>query len=149
MKVLEGAMLLLLTVLAATCGGPRQDEAAVAVDTAAQAAAMLTPELFDSISWPSDSAAIGRGAVVWTYSCRKCHGTDGSGNGGFVQAGDTVRPPSLLEVDWRFANDREGMRRQIFTGTDEGMPHWGPAGLKPRDIDAVTVYVSRILRPQW
>ena len=26
------------------------------------------------------------------------------------------------------------------------MPHWGMAGLKPRDIDAVTLYIERVLR---
>jgi mono/diheme cytochrome c family protein len=137
---------LALLVATAGCDGERAGSGGVRVDSVALAAGLLTVETFDTISWPSDSAAIARGAVVWTYSCRKCHGTDGSGDGGFVQDGDTLRPPSLLTPEWRFADNRAGAREQIFTGTTGGMPHWGVVGLKPRDIDAVTLYIDKMLR---
>jgi mono/diheme cytochrome c family protein len=137
------ALALLVT---AGCDGERAGSGGVGADSVALAAGLLTLETFDSISWPSDSVAIARGAVVWTYSCRKCHGTDGSGDGGFVQGGDTLRPPSLLTPEWRFANDRGAARELIFTGTTGGMPHWGVVGLKPRDIDAVTLYIDKMLR---
>jgi mono/diheme cytochrome c family protein len=138
--------LLLAALIAAGCGG-NPDGAAMSGDSTQIAASLLTPETFDTIQWPSDSAAIARGAVVWSYSCRKCHGDWGGGDGGFVQRGDTVRPPNFHDPDWRYANDRVAMRRQIFTGTNDGMPHWGMVGLKPRDMDAVTHYIQRVLRP--
>jgi mono/diheme cytochrome c family protein len=141
---------LLAAMMAAGVGGgcarDGDRDASQAVDSVAVAAAQITPEMFDTIHWVADTAAVSRGAVVWTYSCRKCHGSTGAGDGGFVQRGDTVRPPSFLVADWRYADDREGLRKQIYTGTNEGMPHWGPAGLKPRDIDAVTYYITQVLR---
>ncbi len=60
--------------------------------------------------------------------------------------GDTLRPPSFLQADWRFAEDRDGLRKQVFTGNAQGMPHWGFHGLKYRDIDAVAVYIQQGLR---
>jgi mono/diheme cytochrome c family protein len=118
----------------------------MAVDTTALAASMITPETFDTIRWPSDSAAVARGAVVWTYSCRKCHGDWGQGDGVLVARGDVEAPPSFQNPEWRFANDRPGMRDQVFTGTNKGMPHWGMVGLTSRDIDAVSLYVQKVLR---
>jgi mono/diheme cytochrome c family protein len=138
---------LVTLLLSAGCGGSGDREARNApADSTALAAALLTPETFDTIQWPSDSAALARGAVVWSYSCRKCHGDWGAGDGGFVQRGDTVRPPSFLAPDWQYATDRHGMRERVFTGTNDGMPHWGMVGLKPRDVDAVTLYIQRGLR---
>jgi mono/diheme cytochrome c family protein len=144
--VIHPILVAVLVLLSVGCGGDGGGAGrSVAADTAAMAAALLTPETFDTVQWPSDSEAVERGAVVWSYSCQKCHGAWGAGDGGFVQRGDTVRPPSFHGPDWRFANDREGMREQVFTGTNEGMPHWGMVGLKPRDVDAVTLYIDRVL----
>jgi mono/diheme cytochrome c family protein len=149
MPVVTSPMLFTVFVLlSAGCGGSGDGQSAgrgAAIDTVALATALLTPETFDTVQWPSDSAAVDRGAVVWTYSCRKCHGDWGAGDGGFVQRGDTVRPPSFHVAEWRFADDRHGMREQVFTGTNDGMPHWGMVGLKPRDVDAVTLYIDRVL----
>jgi mono/diheme cytochrome c family protein len=134
--------------VASGCAQDQENETAVvAADSVALAAALITPEMFDTISWVADSAAVSRGAVVWSYSCRKCHGNSGAGDGGWVQNGDTLRPPSFLAADWQYAGDRGALREQIYTGTNEGMPHWGLAGLKPRDIDAVSLYITRVLRP--
>lgn len=141
---------LLLAVAAGACGERQaepQDPRAAAADSVTAALAMLTPETFDTVRWVADSAAISRGAVVWTYSCRKCHGNEGRGDGGWVQDGDTLRPPSFAAADWKYGSDREGLRTVIFTGTDGHMPHWGLVGLKPRDVDAVTHYITKVLRP--
>jgi mono/diheme cytochrome c family protein len=115
-------------------------------DTVAAAMAAFDPTAFDSISWPTTEDAVERGGVVFRFSCRKCHGEGGAGDGGFVTAGDTLRPPSFLTEDWPFAEDKDALRQQIFTGTADGMPHWGLEGLKPRDIDAVAIYIQESLR---
>ena len=82
-----------------------------------------------------------RGSVVFQYSCAKCHGSQGYGDGLFVTRGDTLRPPSFHTEDWRFQDDLEGLRRHVYTGTEGGMPHWGMEGLKYRDIDAVAQFI--------
>jgi mono/diheme cytochrome c family protein len=146
MRSATWSLVVALVVAVAGCGGEQAERQAAAPDSVALALAVITPATFDTVSWPSDSAAIARGAVVWTYSCRKCHGVDGSGNGGFVQQGDTVRPPTLLAPEWRLAGDRAAVREQIFTGTNAGMPHWGIVGLKPRDVDAAAIYIEKMLR---
>jgi len=147
----------LITLLAipvtGACGGevedPAQDEAmrlAAQQDSVMLAESMFDPAAFDTITWESQEALMERGSVVWGISCSKCHGAYGEGDGGFVQRGDTLRPPSFLADDWRFADDELGLRRQVFTGTAEGMPHWGFYGLKYRDIDAVATFIRERLR---
>ncbi|HSM37556.1 MAG TPA: cytochrome c [Longimicrobiales bacterium] len=123
-----------------------EDQVAAHEDSVMLAEAMYDPAAFDTIGWDSAGAALERGAVVYSYSCSKCHGPVGAGDGGLVLRGDTLRPPSFLTPDWRFAADREGLRRQVFTGTASGMPHWGFYGLKYRDIDAVAAYIQERLR---
>ena len=115
-------------------------------DTLVMAEAQFEAAAFDSVTWADTGEAVARGEVVFSYSCRKCHGQVGDGTGGFVAQGDTLRPPTLLAEDWRFRLDHEGLRRQIFVGTSNGMPHWGLEGLKPRDIDAVANYIRLSLR---
>lgn len=142
-------VVVLLPVLAACSGGGAPgggEEVSGAADSVALAAELYDPATFDTIEWVADSAALNRGAVVWTYSCQKCHGPTGQGDGGFVMDGDTLRPPSFQAEDWEFASDADALRRQIFQGTTEGMPHWGLVGLKARDIDAVTRYIQEVLR---
>lgn len=137
---------LALVLLSTACGGsdrPARSEA----DALTVAEASYDAAAFDTITWPSDSAAVARGSVVWAYSCQKCHGASGRGDGNFVQQGDTLRPPSLITAEWEFAADPAGIRRRIFTGGEQGMPHWGLEGLKIRDIDAVTRYILEVLRP--
>lgn len=143
--ILSAAVLVML----AACGGGEEEQAVGGDpqgDTIAMGEQLFSEAMFDTIQWEADSVAIERGAVVWSFSCSKCHGPRGWGDGGFVQQGDTIRPPSFVTADFRFADDREEMRRFIFVGGREGMPHWGMAGLKPRDIDAVTLYIERVLR---
>jgi mono/diheme cytochrome c family protein len=138
----------LLALVAFGCGGSGDTApgSRATSDSVAVALGEMTPEMFDTIQWASDSAAIARGSVVWVYSCRRCHGDDGYGDAGFVQGGVTLEPPSIRAPDWPYANDRDAIRRLTYTGTEEGMPHWGLVGLKPRDIDAVTTYIQHVIR---
>lgn len=56
--------------------------------------------------------------------------------------------PSLVEPDWEFNGDLEGLRHYIFVGHGTGMPTWGVAGLTLREVDAVTHYLLDVLRPE-
>lgn len=130
-------------------GEPAEEQSApTGADSVAAALAAFDPAAFDSISWDTHEAALERGGVVFRFSCRKCHGEGGAGDGGFVASGDTLQPPSFLTEEWQFADDREALRQHIFTGTADGMPHWGLEGLKYRDIDAVSYYILETLRTQ-
>lgn len=138
-----------VTILAACTGAESaSDEAStrVAVDSVALAAEAFDAAAFDTVSWETTQAAIERGGVVFTYSCSKCHGARGFGDGGFVQNGETLHPPSFHQASWEFAGDLPALRAKIFTGAEGGMPHWGLAGLKVRDIDAVSRYILQGLR---
>ncbi len=136
---------LLLPALGA-CGGD-DDGASSSATAGAPVAAVGAPDpaLFDSIAWPDGGAALDRGATVYAYSCAKCHGDSGRGDGGYRLQGRLLRPPSFRADDWRFANDLAGLRAYVHAGNDQGMPHWGEVGLTPRDIDAVARYVTRRL----
>ena len=156
MRRSAGVAFILGTAALVACGGgaeegPSQEEVeAMAmeaqVDSIEAALAMLSPEAWDTIQWESDQVALERGTVVFQFSCSKCHGERGAGDGGFVQGGDTIQPPTFLTADWRFAGDHEGLREHIWAGTVNGMPHWGHHGLKFRDVDAVARYINRGLR---
>jgi mono/diheme cytochrome c family protein len=145
MKSLTGPLGVSLLILYGCGGGGSPQVSSGHADSVAFAQSQITVEMFDTIQWPSDSVALARGALVWSTSCQKCHGVDGSGDGGFVQGGETLRPPDFRLDTWQLGHDRDGLRRQIFTGTAEGMPHWGLVGLKPRDVDAVSLYIQRTL----
>ncbi len=137
-----------LFLLVAGCGGgePSEEQARPAVDSVALAQAQYDPSLFDTVTWESPEKAAERGGLVYRVSCQKCHGERGLGDARFVFRGDTLQPPSFREPDWRFAGDREGLREQVYVGTNRGMPHWGLVGLTPRDVDAVAVYILDVLR---
>ncbi|MEJ2185811.1 MAG: c-type cytochrome, partial [Gemmatimonadota bacterium] len=128
--------------------GTSDRQAAVKVDSTAFAAAAYdsVAAAFDTIHWKDEQAALDRGAVVWAYSCQKCHGERGRGDAGFVLHGDTLKPPSFLALDWKYANDPVGIHKAIFEGNKEGMPHWGLVPLSAKDIDAVTQYILKTLR---
>ncbi len=142
-----GLALAVLIGLAACGGGSDADrQMTQEVDSVALAEAAYDSAAFDTITWESEQKAVERGGVVWAYSCRKCHGERGRGDAGFVLRGDTLEPPSFLAMDWALAGDPEAIRRAIFAGNAEGMPHWGLVGLGPKDIDAVVKYIMLDLR---
>lgn len=143
------AVLAALLAAASGCGSPdaaeEQAHAPTSADSAEYAATLFDASAFDSVTWETTQAALDRGGVVFRFSCRKCHGEGGAGDGGFVADGDTLRPPSFLDPAWQFADDLDGLRQEIYTGTGvEGMPHWGLEGLKYRDIDAVAKYLQSL-----
>lgn len=136
------------------CGGepPAQEPAMqgpTRADSVQLASTAFDSAAFDTIAWANQQEAIERGGLVYRISCAKCHGDGGRGNGNFVFQGDTLRPPSFLTQDWRFADDPMGLRKQIFTGNVAGMPYWGLVGLKYRDLDAVARYIVDFLRPNY
>ena len=109
----------------------------------ASAAERVDPALFDSISWESQGTALERGRTVYLYSCARCHGPKGAGDGRYRLAGTVLHPPTFLASDWRFAMDMDGLRAMIYAGAPHyGMPDWGDRGLTPRDVDAVARYIT-------
>jgi mono/diheme cytochrome c family protein len=133
-------------LLGACSGGAEQEQAQVArPDSVAMALEQYSPALFDTITWSTDTAQTNRGSIVWTFSCKKCHGETGSGDARMVVDGDTITPPDFHTPGWRFANDREGLLKYIYSGNDKRMPHWGIEGLKPRDVAAVATYIQTML----
>jgi mono/diheme cytochrome c family protein len=140
----------ILMGVAACAGQPEATEEVVEgptrADSVAMAMAAFDSTVFDTITWEGEITPTERGGLVYRISCSKCHGSAGAGDGNFVMGGDTLRPPSFLAEDWRFADDPVGLRRQIYSGNVAGMPYWGLVGLKYRDIEAVASYISEELR---
>jgi mono/diheme cytochrome c family protein len=135
-----------LPLLLAACSSGEPEQAAVAEqDSVAMALEQYSPALFDTITWATDTAQTNRGAVVWQFSCRKCHGDVGRGDARMVVEGDTLVTPDFHAPGWRFATDREGLLKYIYSGNDRRMPHWGMEGLKPRDVAAVATYIQTML----
>jgi mono/diheme cytochrome c family protein len=145
-------ILLALAWLGACSGEALQEEVVEGpsrADSVGIAQASFDAVVFDTIAWETEQAALDRGALVYRISCSKCHGDGGRGNGNFAIGADTLRPPSFLTTDWRFAEDGVGLREAIYTGNVAGMPYWGLVGLKYRDIDAVANYIVGYLRPNY
>lgn len=147
------ALVLALAGLTACSGEEEpvpQDPTVARADSVAMAEARFDPAVFDTLDWSAQpQTALERGSLVYRISCSKCHGEVGRGDGGFVFQGDTLRPPSFLGADWRFADDPEGLRRYIYSGNVLGMPYWGLVGLQYRDIDAVATYIDQVLRESY
>lgn len=140
-------LLLTLPLVVAACGGGRADDDGVETgETETVPAAVIDLAVFDSIGWTDDAVALDRGATVYAYSCARCHGDTGAGDGRYRLQGRLLRPPSFRAADWEFANDFEGLREAILTGDrTRGMPCWSDAGLPARDVDAVARYITRRL----
>jgi len=146
-----------LVALMATAGcGPSPEEQAEAEAVAealaqdslmALATEAFQAAVFDTVTWEDDQAALDRGRVVYNSSCAKCHGDNGLGDAGYVVAGDTLRPRSFKEPDWRFGGDIEAIREYTYLGNTQGMPHWGIVEwggrkLGDKSIDAVARYLA-------
>ena len=143
------ASLLLVPALFA-CGGKENvdtEEAlrAARADSMAVAEKIYDATAFDSINWETAADRLSRGRVVWQFSCQKCHGAHGLGNGEAAEEWQ-IEMPVIVEEDWQYAGDVEGIHHRIFVGHEAGMPNWGLHGLKYRDIDAVTAYILTGLR---
>ena len=136
-------LLLAAVFVTAACGEAPEPEQSgpSAADSVAAAMAQFDPAGFDTITWENHDEAVVRGSVVFSYSCARCHGRHGEGDGGFVTQGDTLRPPDFTVTDWRFLEDMEGLREFIYVGAVGGMPHWGLEGLKYKDVDAVAKFL--------
>lgn len=111
-----------------------------------EAAELLTPATFDTITWASDSARAFAGNNVYAARCRDCHGYLGTGDTDYARE-HNLDVPSLVRPDFPF-DDVAAMRRIIFTGHPAGMPTWGVAGITPREIDAAAFYILYLLRPE-
>ena len=143
------ALPLVVAVVSVACGPSAEEQAAAAAQAAAAREDSLVAEanvafdasVFDTLTWESPQARLARGQQVYTFSCAKCHGPAGTGEGGFVRGGDTLQPPSFREPNWALAGDTAGIRKAIFVGTAENMPHWGLEGLKAEAVDAVSHYI--------
>ena len=145
------ALPLCLTIAMAACGteeGPSPEELAAAAkaDTLRMAQEAFESAAFDTVTWESQQARVDRGAVVYRYSCVRCHGDTGEAEAAVVFRGDTLNPPSLIQEEWAFADDDPGLRGAILIGTADGMPHFGLMGLGVRDIDAVAGYIQLAIR---
>ena len=143
------ALPMVFALVSAGCGPSAEEQAAAAAaveqarqdSISAEAIAAYDPAAYDTVTWENAEARMARGQQVYNFSCARCHGPEGLGDGGFVMGGDTLRPPSFRATDWPMAGDPQAVHQAIFVGTAENMPHWGLEGLKPEAIDAVTYYI--------
>jgi mono/diheme cytochrome c family protein len=111
-----------------------------------QAEAQYALADFDSILWESDSARSINGNIVYSSTCRRCHGTLGEGGTEYARSRD-LDVPSIIGTDWKYDEDVEAVRHQIFVGHATGMPTLGIASLTLREIDAVAWFTIHVLRP--
>lgn len=150
------APLFLVVIALASCRSGEERAAAEQVERQAQlrtaradsvqmAEAAYDPTVFDTITWESSDARFERGRVVWMFSCRKCHGQEGLGDGETAIEHELAMP-EILAVDWKYAGNIPDIRHRVYVGHETEMPSWGLYGLKYRDVDAVADYIERGLR---
>jgi mono/diheme cytochrome c family protein len=118
---------------------------AARADSVAQAREMYDAAVFDTLTWASDNARWERGGVVWAFTCQRCHGGDGAGEGVDAVTFDFA-VPDMTGVDWQYAGDIPGIRERIFVGHESEMPSMGLIGLSYQDIDASAHYIDDLLR---
>lgn len=142
----------LVALIAAGCAGGEEsaDESAERLQSArADSVGMAEMEydaaVFDTIEWETAEDRLNRGRVVWQFSCQKCHGPDGRGEGSLARTWD-LSVPDLTARDWTYQGDLEAIRHRIFVGHESEMPNWGLHGLKYQDIDAVAAHIVNGLR---
>jgi cytochrome c oxidase cbb3-type subunit III len=85
---------------------------------------------------PSNAAAAGRGAAVFTTNCVSCHGAQGKGD-------MTQGVPNLTDKEWLYGNTTQEISTQIYLGRGGVMPTMS-ARLDPATLDAVTLYVHSL-----
>jgi len=156
MKRNTAGLLAVLLVGLAACGGGGEEQPAVSRDEALRAARadsvatateMYDASVFDTLTWESDNARYERGGVVWSFTCQRCHGASGDGNGEDAVKFD-IEVPDMTAPDWPYAGDIPAIREFIFVGHDTEMPSMGLIGLTYRDVDAAAYYINDLLRPQ-
>jgi len=101
--------------------------------------------VFDTITWETENARWERGGVVWSFTCQRCHGSDGKGHGPDATNFD-MAVPDITAADWPYAGDIPAIRERIFVGHDSEMPSMGLIGLTYRDVDASAHYIDDLLR---
>lgn len=144
-----GAALLAL-LIGLGCGGEPASEAgpdaagAEAEADVAEAESLYAAAVFDTVRWNRSVTRSERGRVVYYYSCTKCHGTEGAGNGPLARRQE-IALPSLVDPDWTYDGDIDAIRRRVFVGHPAGMPSWGLTEISPRDMDAVAYFVDQRL----
>jgi len=109
--------------------------------------AEFTTATFDTIAWASEDERTYQGNLVYSTSCRNCHGSVGEAGTAYARERG-LEVPSLVESDWRYADSRDSVLHRIYVGHASGMPTWGVGGISPREMDAVTYYVLEVLRPE-
>lgn len=139
---------LLLAALALGCGGEPAQEApspaARADAEVARADSAWDPAVFDTVTWNRAVTRSDRGRTVYYYSCSKCHGPEGEGQGSMARRNE-LEVPSIVAPDWAYDGRVDSIRRAVFVGHRSGMPSWGLTDLTLRDLDAVAYYVDDLL----
>lgn len=150
-------LLAALLLVAVACGGggdgdqkmtaAQQDSArdAARADSVELAMAQYDPAAFDTIQWGSWEKRIERGETVWRWSCVKCHGSEGRGEGTLAEDYG-LEMPDLAAEDWHYAGEPDSIRRRIYVGHRSEMPSWGLYGLNYRDVDATVEYILEVIR---
>lgn len=153
MKRLFMAGSVVAVAAALACGLSQEEQAAqraeelrlARADSVAQAEAIYDAAVFDTIRWPSPDSALVRGQVVWRFSCQKCHGAEGRGDGELAREHELAMP-NVLSADWEYAGDIPAIRHRVFVGHESEIPNWGLHGIAYRDIDAVAIYMNDWIR---
>ena len=137
----------LMTIVGGSgCGEERFDPPS-REDRVLEAEHLYSPALFDSLAWESDEVRALEGNVVYASNCRDCHGMMGEGGTPYAEQRH-LDVPSLVDREWELAEDLAETRHRVFVGHPDGLPTWGVAGLSPREIDAVSYYLLKVLRPE-
>lgn len=137
------------------CGGANEQDQpqasreealrAARADSVARAVEMYDASVFDTLSWENDNARWERGGVVWSFTCARCHGSDGAGKGADA-VNFNIAMPDMTAADWAMAGDIPAIRERIFVGHETEMPSMGLIGLSYSDVDAAAHYINDLLR---
>lgn len=143
-----------IILLLSACGGGGEEVPEVSkeetlraarADSVARAEEIYDAAVFDTLTWEDDNARWERGGVVWAFTCQRCHGADGKGQGeDAVKFG--IEVPDMTAADWQYADNIPAIRRSIFVGHESEMPSMGLIGLSYPDADAAAHYVNDLLR---